>query len=85
MSLLCINCQGLGKPQAVKDLCELIGVHKPSLVFLSETKLTTAEMHIVINKVEGAYGGGSGVLWTSGRTCYAMEGRYPDMFVVFGG
>ncbi|KAJ8441182.1 LOW QUALITY PROTEIN: hypothetical protein Cgig2_024911 [Carnegiea gigantea] len=31
MSLLCINCQGLGKPQAVKDLCELIGIHKPSL------------------------------------------------------
>jgi len=41
MSILYLNCWGLGKTQAVKDLHSLMGCHKPCLVFLSETKRST--------------------------------------------
>ncbi|KAL0446010.1 UNVERIFIED_CONTAM: hypothetical protein Slati_1728900, partial [Sesamum latifolium] len=32
------NCQGLGGPGTVRQLCEMIRTHNPSLVFLIETK-----------------------------------------------
>ncbi|KAL0433563.1 UNVERIFIED_CONTAM: hypothetical protein Slati_2690600 [Sesamum latifolium] len=38
MSLLVWNCQGLGSPWTVRVLSELIRLHNPALVFLSETK-----------------------------------------------
>ena len=44
MSLLCLNCRGLGKPRAVDNLRLIIEDCKPSLVFLSETKLSVTEM-----------------------------------------
>ena len=39
MSCLSWNCQGLGNPQAVRDLHHLVKDKKPTVVFLMETKI----------------------------------------------
>ncbi|GMI63386.1 hypothetical protein HRI_000007900 [Hibiscus trionum] len=39
MIILCWNCQGLGKIQAVQHLQQYIRLHTPELLFLCETKL----------------------------------------------
>ena len=38
MKILCLNCRGLGQPEAVRDLRSLCELHRPVLVFLSETR-----------------------------------------------
>ncbi|KAL0386045.1 UNVERIFIED_CONTAM: hypothetical protein Sradi_2998800 [Sesamum radiatum] len=38
MKILAWNCQGLGAPWTVRKLCELVRLHDPGLVLLSETK-----------------------------------------------
>jgi len=50
MSVLGFNCQGLGKPQAVKDLRGILRRLSPKLVFLSEIKKSRREIEEV--KVE---------------------------------
>lgn len=42
MKILFWNCRGLGQPQTVQELTRLIREHKPSLVFLSETRQNKA-------------------------------------------
>lgn len=37
------NCRGLGRSRAVRALCDLVSSHKPSILGLSETKLTSKE------------------------------------------
>lgn len=37
MNLLSWNCRGLGSPRTVRVLSDLIKVHKPDFLFLSET------------------------------------------------
>lgn len=49
MKILCMNCQGLGRPEAVQELRSLIELHRPSLVFLSET-------HLFFDRVDGLKG-----------------------------
>lgn len=39
MKILSLNCQGLGRSEAVQEIRSLIGLHRPALVFLSETRL----------------------------------------------
>jgi exonuclease III len=39
MSLLCWNCRGLGRDSTVGELCWLVKQYRPSLLFLSETKM----------------------------------------------
>jgi exonuclease III len=39
MILLCWNCQGLGRDSAVGELRWLVKQYRPSLLFLSETKM----------------------------------------------
>ncbi|XP_040996152.1 uncharacterized protein LOC121242341 [Juglans microcarpa x Juglans regia] len=39
MRLLSWNCRGLGNPRTVRDLSMLVKIHKPSILFLMETKL----------------------------------------------
>ena len=72
MSLLCLNCWGLGKPRAVTDLRRIFGGCRPSLVFLSETKLAAAEMRDFVVQFEGFTGvyvdcrgrsGGLAMMW----------------------
>ncbi|KAL0347230.1 UNVERIFIED_CONTAM: hypothetical protein Scaly_1739000 [Sesamum calycinum] len=41
MNLIMWNCQGLGGPSTIKNLESLIWVHRPSLVFISETKCSS--------------------------------------------
>jgi len=38
MSVLCVNCRGLGEAQTVSNLRSLIRRYSPKIVFLSETK-----------------------------------------------
>ena len=47
MSILSWNCRGLGNPHTVRDLCRLVKVKKPSLVFLMETKLRSVRMESI--------------------------------------
>lgn len=37
MKILSWNCQGLGTPQTVRVLSDLVKVHRPEFLFLSET------------------------------------------------
>lgn len=39
MKTLCMNCRGLGRPEAVQEVCSLVELHRPCVVFLSETRL----------------------------------------------
>jgi len=38
MKLLSLNCQGLGRSEAVQEVCSLVRLHRPMMVFLSETR-----------------------------------------------
>ena len=40
MNILCLNCRGIGQPETVREICDLIRLHRPALVFLSETKVS---------------------------------------------
>ena len=39
MSILSLNCHGLGDKSAVRELSKLIKVQRPRIIFLMETKL----------------------------------------------
>jgi hypothetical protein len=39
MKLLCLNCRGVGQPEAVQEIRILCKLHRPAVVFLSETRL----------------------------------------------
>jgi exonuclease III len=47
MSILSWNCQGLGNPWTVRDLCCMVKEKRPNLVFLMETNLSTQRMERV--------------------------------------
>ena len=44
MSLLCWNCRGLGNPQTIQELGDLVQVQDPAVVFLAETWLDEARL-----------------------------------------
>lgn len=73
MKTLCLNCRGLGQPEAVQELRSLIQLHRPWLVFLSETRF----FYIKVDRLQrqlgfangfgvGSFGRGGGLalLWT---------------------
>jgi hypothetical protein len=39
MKILSMNCRGLGQPEAVQEVRSFIQLHRPVLIFLSETRL----------------------------------------------
>ena len=39
LKILSLNCRGLRIPEAVQELCCLIGEEDPKILFLSKTKL----------------------------------------------
>jgi exonuclease III len=47
MKLLSWNCQGLGNPWTVQDLCHLVKDKKPDILFLMETKCRKEKMEII--------------------------------------
>lgn len=44
MKLLCLNCRGLGWAKAVRELRSLCELHRPWVVFLSETRFLVTEL-----------------------------------------
>jgi exonuclease III len=60
MRILCWNCRGLGSDATVGELRWLVRVHRPSLLFLSETKMRD-------NRVRS-------FMWSLGYSgCYAVS------------
>jgi exonuclease III len=47
MSALVWNCRGLGIPQTVRDLCQLVKEKRPRLVFLIETKMVNKKIEFL--------------------------------------
>jgi hypothetical protein len=47
MIVLSWNCQGLGNPRRVRDLCRLVKEKHPNLVFVMETKLQARRMEFI--------------------------------------
>ncbi|XVF67744.1 hypothetical protein PTKIN_Ptkin10aG0146700 [Pterospermum kingtungense] len=74
MIILSWNCRGLGQPQVVWVLSELIRVHRPDMVLLFETLVHINKLEEIRVKIqfEGCFSvdcvghsGGIGVLWKS--------------------
>lgn len=40
MSTLCLNCRGCGRPEVVRDIRNIVDMHNPKVLFLSETKMS---------------------------------------------
>ncbi|XP_071683852.1 uncharacterized protein [Lolium perenne] len=40
MNILSLNCRGGGRPETVREISDLVRLQRPSLVFLSETKMS---------------------------------------------
>ncbi|KAL0446312.1 UNVERIFIED_CONTAM: hypothetical protein Slati_1759100 [Sesamum latifolium] len=49
MKILSWNCEGLGAPWTVRTLTRLVKLHRPGLVFLSETKCNARRVDRVKN------------------------------------
>ena len=63
MSQLCLNCYGLGKSQAVQELCGMVKRLKPQIVFLSETRLLDAGVQWLRLSLVGVGMGRVGRVW----------------------
>ncbi|KAL0401242.1 UNVERIFIED_CONTAM: hypothetical protein Slati_4154100 [Sesamum latifolium] len=71
MKILSWNCQGIGPPWTVRTLTELVKLHRPNLVFLSETKCKARRVDRIKNVVSYngigvdsvGKGGGLALLW----------------------
>ena len=68
------NCRGLGSPEAVRSLMDLIRVHSPDIIFLSETKRWSSEMSKIRGQLNFDHGvwvdvigksGGLALLWSN--------------------
>ena len=60
MKILCLNCRGLGRPEAVQELRSLVQLHRPSLVFLSETRFFFDTVDVLVRDLGLAFGVGVG-------------------------
>lgn len=72
MSLLGWNCRGMANPRAVRFLKEIVNQYRPSLNFLSETKIKKQKMERICKSIHyaGCYvvdaqeiGGGLALIW----------------------
>jgi hypothetical protein len=75
MSLLSLNCRGLGNPQTVRELHILVKHEGPDVVFLSETRLELKNLDKIRVKIgmhgsqgveRTGTGGGLALLWKEG-------------------
>ena len=64
MKILSLNCRGLGQPEAVRDLRSLCELHRPVVVFLSETRFFSDRVDVLLRSLGFAHGLGVG---TNGR------------------
>lgn len=66
MKLLCLNCRGLGRPEAVRELRRLCELHRPWVVFLSETRFFSDRVEGLVRSLGMAGGYGVGCLGRGG-------------------
>jgi hypothetical protein len=73
MKIISWNCRGLGNPQIVRDLCQMVKEKRPSVLFLMETKCRQHKMEGIRVKLgfEGLFvvdpvgrSGGLALLWS---------------------
>lgn len=73
MIIICLNCRGLGQPDAVQEVRSLCELHRPTVVFLSETSFFFDKVDGLKHSLGfpyglgvGSYGRGGGLalLWT---------------------
>ena len=92
MSILRLNCRGLGNPSPVGNLRDLIRREAPSLVFLSETRLSSSEFARIQNRLGDFFGlsvdsrgrsGGLALLWRKDIdvVLYSMSLHHIDVVV----
>lgn len=60
MKLLCLNCRGLGWPEAVPEVRSLCELHCPAIVFLSETQFFDDRIDGLLRSIGLAHGLGIG-------------------------
>ncbi|XP_074314656.1 uncharacterized protein LOC141649887 [Silene latifolia] len=96
MNWLSLNCRGLGNPDAVGGLRNLIRREALAMMFLCETKLSSREMCRIISRIEGYDGvavdsvgrsGGLDFLWRGGVSCVMRSAsvHFMDFGVEFNG
>ncbi|KAJ8438338.1 hypothetical protein Cgig2_013386 [Carnegiea gigantea] len=75
MSIICLNCRGLGDPEAVSKLRTFLQKHSPSLVSLSKIKHSSLEIEMIKKKFRNfdgvaadarSHSGGVALLWKKG-------------------
>lgn len=73
MKILSLNCRGLAQSEAVQEVRSLIQLHRPSLVFLSETRIFSDKVDFLLRSFGlpfgmgvGSFGRGGGLalLWS---------------------
>lgn len=73
MKIMCLNCRGLGRPKVVREIRSLCELHRPWLVFLSETRFFNDRVDGLVRTLGlergvgvGCYGRGGGLalLWS---------------------
>ncbi|XP_074295385.1 uncharacterized protein LOC141623208 [Silene latifolia] len=95
MNLLSLNCRGLGNPDAVGGLRNLIRREAPIVLFLCETKLSGSEWCNISRSLDGYDGlsvdsvgrsGGLALLWQKGVRCRlrSMSVHYMDVDLEIG-
>ena len=74
MNILALNCRGCGRSETVHEISSLVVLHRPSVVLLSETKMSDKSAQELICKFgfDHAYGvasnglsGGLVMFWNS--------------------
>lgn len=94
-SILSWNCRGLGNPEAVQSLADLVHNHSPDIVFLCKTKRSDTEMGRILPKLNVDKGvwvaangraGGVALLWSGSvdLRIRAMGDRFIDFEVLDG-
>ncbi|XP_074374118.1 uncharacterized protein LOC141714500 [Apium graveolens] len=92
MSCLSWNCRGLGNPQTIRALYDLIKDHKPSFVFLIETISVASKIEelrvlfgfeFCFSVDRGGRGGGLAVLWKGPLQCQISGYSQHHIDVVF--
>uniref|UniRef100_A0A2N9ENE1 Endonuclease/exonuclease/phosphatase domain-containing protein n=1 Tax=Fagus sylvatica TaxID=28930 RepID=A0A2N9ENE1_FAGSY len=77
MSCLSLNCRGLGNPETVRDLHDVVRKEGPNIVFLMETRLPVRSLEFIRIRLRmqgcfgvdrHGYGGGLALLWDSSVT-----------------
>jgi len=81
MKLLSLNCRGLGQPEAVHEVRSLVQLHRPVVVFLSETRRFSNDVQGLRSSLGfqngvgvGTFGRGGGLalLWTN-EVCVKLQ------------